>query len=242
MRYLEIFAIITRRTGRYLIILLLTYSMTDIDSIHKILKREYPKWRVPVAELIQVQTKDPFKVLLATIMSARTKDEVTAQAAERLYKKVKNFNDLKKIPVNELEKLIYPVGFYKTKAKNMKLLPDVVKEKFNGKIPSTVEELVELPGVGRKTANLVVAVAFNKPAVCVDTHVHKITNRLGYVKTKNPLETEMALRKKLPQKYWTTFNTYLVAFGQNICVPISPWCSKCPIEKYCRKIGVKSSR
>ncbi|NQU98763.1 endonuclease III [Candidatus Woesearchaeota archaeon] len=214
----------------------------DIDKIYKILKKESANFRVPVVDLIDLQTNDPSKVLLGTILSARTKDEVTVQASSRLFKKVNKIDDLNKLSVKEVEKLIFPVGFYKTKAKHLKKLPKVLKEKFSGIIPDTVEELVELPGVGRKTANLVVAVGFKKPAVCVDTHVHRISNRWGYVKTKTPFETEMALRKKLPVKYWEKINSLLVAYGQHLCAPISPWCSKCFIIDYCNQIDVKTKR
>jgi endonuclease III len=214
----------------------------DVDKIYKILKREFKKWKVPVIELIDIQTNDPFKVLLATILSARTKDEVTMKAAQRLFKKISTPKELSSLTQAQIEKLIYPVGFYKTKAKHLKLLPKILKSEFNNILPDEVEPLTKLPGVGRKTANLVVAAGFHKPAICVDTHVHKITNRLGYVNTKNPYETEMALRKKLPQKYWIEFNMFLVAFGQHLCKPISPFCSKCPIKQHCNQINVKTSR
>lgn len=215
----------------------------DIREVHKILKEEFPKYHVPIVELIEAQTKDPFSVLLATIISARTKDQTTAIATKKLLEKVKDYKDLKKLSVKEIEELIFPVGFYKNKAKYLKELPNVLEEKFNGKLPETVEELCELPGVGRKTANLVAAVGFKKPAICVDVHVWRINNRLGYTKnSKTPLETEMTLRKKLPKDLWITYNTYLVAFGQRLCTPISPHCTICPIKKYCERNGVKKSR
>ena len=214
----------------------------DIDSVYSILKKEVKNYKVPVVDLVEIQTKDPLKVLLATILSARTKDETTLKAVKKLFSKVKKPSDLEKLSKKEIEKLIYPVGFYHTKADHLKKFPLVLKREFNNIIPSTVEELVKLPGVGRKTANLVVAVAFNKPAICVDTHVHTITNRLGYVHTKNPLRTEFQLRKKLPKKYWITFNSILVAFGQNLCRPVSPFCNRCPIDKYCNKVGVTTHR
>lgn len=212
----------------------------DINGIYAILKREFKKRHMPIVDLIQAQTKDPFKVLIATILSARTKDKTTAEAAHRLFSRVNSFSDLKNAPIPTIEKLIYPVGFYATKARMLKRLPDAIDKLFNGKIPDIVEDLIKLPGVGRKTANLVVAIAFNKPAVCVDVHVHRICNRLGYLKTKNPFETEMALRKILPVRYWTTFNSYLVSFGQNTCTPINPKCSSCPISNYCNRVGVKT--
>lgn len=214
----------------------------DIDAIYTILKKEVTSYNVPIIDLIKIQTNDPEKVLIATILSARTKDQTTAAACKRLFTKINRVMDLEHISEKEIEQLIYPVGFYKTKAKHLKQLPATLKEKFAGTIPETVEELIQLPGVGRKTANLVVAVGFQKPGMCVDTHVHRITNRLGYVKTKNPFQTEMALRKKLPPKYWEKFNSMLVAFGQHTCTPISPHCSRCPIRKYCRRVGVKTSR
>jgi endonuclease III len=212
----------------------------DIDLVYRILKNEFRKHRMPVVDLIQVQTRDPFKVLISTILSARTKDAITTEASERLFSVVNSFEDLARMPVKRIEQLIFPVGFYKTKALHLKLLPQIINALYNGKIPQTVEELVKLPGVGRKTANLVVAVGFNKPAVCVDTHVHRICNRLGYVRTKTPFETEMRLRKILPGKYWITFNSFLVSFGQNLCFPINPKCATCPIYNLCNRVGVKT--
>ena len=211
----------------------------DIDKIYRILKREVEHYHVPVVDLIEIQTEDPFKVLVATILSARTQDRTTVNACERLFKVVKQPHDFDKLSKKDLEKLIFPVGFFHNKAAYLKQLPKALDEKFHGKVPSTVEQLLELPGVGRKTANLVVAVAFKKPAVCVDVHVHRISNRFGYVKTKNPFETEMALRKKLPKKYWTTYNSILVAFGQNLCRPINPKCDICPVYQYCNRVGVR---
>lgn len=217
-------------------------NKVNISKIHQILSEEFKSYNAPVVDLIKIQTNDPFKVLVATILSARTNDRTTVNACKKLFLKVNKIDDLNKFSKKEIEKMIYPVGFYHNKAIHLKELPFVLKEKFDNKIPQTVDELVELPGVGRKTANLVVAIAFEKPAVCVDTHVHRIMNIFGYVKTKTPFETEMALRKKLPVKYWTTINSILVAHGQHICRPISPQCSKCKIEKLCPKIGVKKSR
>jgi endonuclease III len=212
----------------------------DINYIYKILQKEFKKYHMPVVELIQLETNDPFKVLITTILSARTKDQTTAAAAKKLFLAVADFSDLDKVPLSRLEKLIYPVGFYRTKARMLKQLPGAVEKLFNGKIPDDVDELTKLPGVGRKTANLVVAVGFDKPAICVDVHVHRICNRLGYLKTKNPFETEMTLRKILPVKLWTTFNSYLVSFGQHTCAPINPKCSLCPIARYCARVGVKT--
>jgi len=215
-------------------------KIIDIPHLYAVLKKEFARYHMPVVELIHLQTNDPFKVLVTTILSARTKDETTAQAAKRLFAEVHEMGDLKKLRINRIEKLIYPVGFYKNKAHYLKQLPDTLKLLYNNEIPQTVDELVKLPGVGRKTANLTVAVAFNKPAICVDVHVHRICNRWGYVSTKTPFETEMRLRQILPERYWTTFNSYLVSFGQHRCLPINPRCSECPIARYCNRIGVKT--
>lgn len=212
----------------------------EINDVYEILKKEFGKHRVPVVDLIEMQTKDPFKVLITTILSARTKDETTINAAKKLFSVVKSPADLAELDVGRIEKLIFPVGFFREKSRHLHELPQILNKRFGGRIPSSVEELTELPGVGRKTANLVVAVAFGLPAVCVDIHVHRIFNRLGYIETSTPLETEMQLRKWFPRKYWTTFNSYFVSFGQHTCLPVNPRCDLCPIFKYCSRIGVKS--
>ena len=196
----------------------------------------------PVVTLIAEAERDPFKVLVSTILSARTKDEVTAEASARLFAAAANAAALSKLHLRRLEKLIYPVGFYRTKAKSLRATAKVLLEHFCGEVPSTIEELLELPGVGRKTANLVLTEGFEKPAICVDTHVHRITNLWGYVETKSPEKTEWALRDKLPKRYWIDFNKTLVSFGQKICVPSSPKCSQCPLEDWCPQIGVTRRR
>ena len=205
----------------------------QIEEVYNILAKEFATHRTPVVDLIEIQTGDPFKVLVGTMLSARTKDETTTAAVRRLFDRVKKMHDLEKLTEEEIRELIYPVGFYNVKARHLKLLPAVLKEQFGGKIPQDVDELTKLPGVGRKTANLVAAVAFKKPAVCVDVHVHRIFNRLGYLKTNTPFETEMELRRILPQKFWTTFNSYFVSFGQHTCFPVKPNCKNCPIARYC---------
>ena len=210
----------------------------NIDRFITTLAKEVKSYTVPVVDLIAVQTKDPFKVLVATILSARTKDEVTAKASKRLFKKAPDLPSLSNLPEAEIAKLIYPVGFYKTKAKHLHKLPEVLAELFNSVIPDNIESLIKLPGVGRKTANLVVTVAFKKPAICVDTHVHRIMNIWGYVETKTPLETEMTLRDKLPGKHWLKVNSILVAFGQGTCKPVRPHCDRCVLGSDCPKIGV----
>ncbi|MFH1770146.1 MAG: endonuclease III [archaeon] len=214
----------------------------NIDNIYKALKKEFDKHQMPVVDLIEATTKSPMNVLLGTILSARTKDDVTAKASKQLFTKVKKINDLNKLSQKEIEKLIYPVGFYKTKAKHLKQLPNVLEKEFNGIIPDTVEELIKLPGVGRKTANLVVAVGFHKPGMCIDTHCHRIPQRLGWFTSKSPYETEMIMRNMIPVKYWEKINSLFVSFGQNVCKPISPKCSICPIKKYCKQVGVETSR
>ncbi len=211
-------------------------------KVLKILEKEYPKWNAPVVTLLAQHTKDPYKVLISTILSLRTKDEVTAKASERLFKLADNPYDMVKLSEEQIEKAIYPVGFYKNKAKTILNISKEIIHKYNGKVPDDLDELLKFKGVGRKTANLVLGLGFGKPAICVDVHVHRICNRMGYVKTKTPEETEMELRKKLPKEYWIKINDLLVAFGQTICKPVSPLCSKCPVEKFCEKVGVEKHR
>ncbi|WP_292460839.1 DUF123 domain-containing protein [Methanothermococcus sp.] len=195
-----------------------------LDTLYKKLNKN------PAVEEISKQVEDAetkaFKVLISTVLSARTKDETTSEVSKRLFKKIKNTDDLLNIDQNELEKLIYPVGFYKTKAKYLKDLAKIVKNEYGGKIPNKLEDLTKLPGVGRKTANLVITLAFDDYGICVDTHVHRICNRWEYVNTENPDETEIELRKKLPKKYWKIINNLLVVYGREVCSPI-PKCDKC---------------
>jgi exodeoxyribonuclease-3 len=212
--------------------------MIDIDRFLTVLAKEVESYSVPVVDLIAVQTEDPYRILVATILSARTRDEVTAKAAARLFKKAPDLKSLTSLSEKEIEKLINPVGFFRNKASYLAKLPTTLNEKFAGQIPDTVEELCQLPGVGRKTANLVVAVAFKKPAICVDTHVHRIMNIWGYVDTRNPLDTEMALREKLPEKHWLKVNSILVAFGQGTCKPVRPHCDRCVLGNDCPKKGI----
>jgi len=212
----------------------------DLPAVNRILKREYRKKKAPIVEFIQAQTRDPFKVLVTTILSARTRDETTTEVTHRLFAAIDTLDDLRRVPVGKLEKLIFPVGFYRMKARHLKQLPDALDEHFQGRIPDTVEALCALPGVGRKTANLVVSVAFDKPAICVDVHVHRITNRFGLIRTATPLETEMTLRRELPKRYWKTWNRYLVSYGQTVCTPLRPKCGGCPIRPWCDRVGVSS--
>jgi endonuclease III len=210
----------------------------DIPAVHRALKKEYEKREAPVIEFIHAQTGSPFKVLVATILSARTKDETTTEVVKKLFAVVHRPEDLRDISLTKLEILLHPVGFFRVKAKHLKALPDLLDREFGGRIPETIDELCRLPGVGRKTANLVVSVAFDKPGICVDVHVHRITNRLGLISTKTPLESEMTLRKILPKRYWKSWNRQLVSFGQTRCRPRNPQCSGCPISQYCDQIGV----
>lgn len=212
--------------------------MIDIERFLDIVEQEVSDYRVPVVDLIGVQTADPFRVLIATILSARTKDEVTASASERLFERAADAEQMVELGQEEIQKLIYPVGFYKNKARHLIQCCRILSATYQGKVPETIEELMSLPGVGRKTANLVLSVAFDIPAICVDTHVHRIMNIWGYVETRNPLETEMALRKKLPTADWKRVNSLLVAFGQGLCRPVSPHCDRCVLLGTCPQIGV----
>ncbi|MFQ5474443.1 MAG: endonuclease III domain-containing protein [Candidatus Nanoarchaeia archaeon] len=212
----------------------------NIDTVIRILKKKTKQYVLPIVTQYSF-TKNPFFVLISTVLSLRTKDLVTAEASRRLFKLADTPSQMRKLSQARIEKAIYPVGFYKTKAKNVLRICAILNEN-EGKVPDEIENLLELPGVGRKTANLVVTLGYGKLGICVDTHVHRISNRLGYVNTKSPDKTEFALRKKLPKKYWIIYNDLLVTWGQNVCVPISPWCSKCAIRNYCPRKGVEKSR
>jgi len=180
--------------------------------------------------------------LISCLLSLRTQDKVTAEASARLFDRARTPQQLLNLPEQSIRRLIYPVNFYRTKAKRIHQICQHLLGRFRSRVPDDLDELLTLPGVGRKTANLVVTLGFRKHGICVDTHVHRVSNRLGYVCTKNPFETEMMLRKKLPKPYWIEYNDLLVSFGQAVCRPISPWCSRCPIEVYCAKVGVLKSR
>lgn len=215
--------------------------MEKIDKIVEALKvANQPKSDfVQLMETFHKLENGSFLVLISCILSLRTNDKTTYPATLRMLKLGKTPKDFSGVNGGKLADAIYPVGFYKNKAEQIIELSKTLVEKYDSKVPDEIEELIKFKGVGRKTANLVLSRGFNKPAICVDVHVHRIFNRLGYVKTKNPEETEFALRKKLPQEYWIDINTLLVTHGQNICKPINPLCSKCPIEEFCAKINVK---
>lgn len=194
----------------------------------------------PSVSKIKEEGASVFEILISTMISARTKDEVTYPASKRLFDKAKTAREISLLSEEEISKLIYPSGFYKTKAKHIKKTCEILVEKYNGLVPDKMDQLLNLPGVGRKTANLVLAVGFQKDGLCVDTHVHRISNRLGIIKTKDPFETEMQLRKILPKNYWEIYNRLLVLLGQKICSARKPDCNNCPINKLCKKVGVKA--
>ncbi len=205
------------------------------------LEKEVAAYRTPIVDLIAVQTRNPFKILVSTILSARTRDEVTSMASRRLFNETPDIHALAGLSKEKIRELIKPVGFFNNKADYLYRLPESLKP-YGYKVPDELEELLKLPGVGRKTANLVLTAAFDKPAICVDTHVHRIMNIWGFVKTKNPESTEKALQKTLPIKYWKKINSILVAFGQERCKPVGPQCDCCVFEQDCPKNGVTSRR
>ena len=206
----------------------------DIDKIMKELLKVTKRMPMPVVTEIKLVTnRDAYKILISTMLSLRTKDSTTRDASMRLFEKVGNPKDMLKLSEEEIAKLIYPVGFYRVKAKNILEVSQTIIDDYNGKVPDEIDELLKLRGVGRKVANLVITEAFDKYGICVDTHVHRISNRFGYVSTKKPEQTEFALRKKLPKKYWRVYNDTLVIYGQNLCKPINPLCNQCSVSKYC---------
>jgi endonuclease-3 len=206
-----------------------------IGKIISILKKQY-------GPLYFHTRYSPYKVLISCLMSLRTKDEVTYPRAEQLFRKADTPEKMLKLSVRQIEKLIYPVGFYRVKSRRIKEISRLLLEKYNGKVPDDIDELLKIKGIGRKTANIVITHAFRKPGIAVDTHVHRISNRLGLVKTGTPEQTEMELMKKVPKKHWIVFNELLVRHGQSICRPISPFCSRCPVFKFCKRAGVKIFR
>ena len=208
--------------------------MENADKIISILSNTNLK-RSEFVELME-GFNNPYLVLIGCILSLRTNDKTTYPATLRMLKLAKTPEQMAAVNVNELERAIYPVGFYRNKAQQIIELSKLILDRYEGIVPKTIDELVKIKGVGRKTANLTLAKGYGIPAICVDVHVHRISNRLGWVKTKTPDETEMELRKKLPRKYWLDINTLLVTFGQNICKPINPQCKICPISKYCKSV------
>ncbi len=213
----------------------------DINFALKSIDTAIKEWTVPYLSLTHIK-RDPFKTLIACILSLRTKDEATYKASEALFKKADTPKTMIKLGSDKIAKLIYPVGFYNRKSVQIISICKSLIENFNGIVPDEIDELLTLDGVGRKTANLVVTEAYNKLGICVDTHVHRITNRWGYINSKTPDETEKKLRIKLQKKYWIDINRLLVTYGQGRCFPISPKCSECEIFSICKRNGVKKWR
>lgn len=214
----------------------------DIDAVMASLEDAVCVWDTPAVTIISQRDGDPFKVLISCILSLRTKDTTTGAASRRLFSLTDTPEKIRQLQLQQIEQAIYPVGFYRNKAVQIKEICQQLVEKYDGSVPESIEELLKFKGVGRKTANLVVTLGFGKPGICVDTHVHRICNRWGYVATKTPDETEFRLREILPGKYWLRINDLLVAFGQNLCRPVSPFCSKCPIAGYCQRNNVLKNR
>lgn len=214
----------------------------NIDNIIEILRQEVQNFFTPIVTEVANQSADPFKILISCLLSLRTKDEVTTEASKRLFDLADTPEAMARLSVEQIQKAIYPVGFYITKAQRIKEICHILIDKYNSKVPDKLDELLKLKGVGRKTANLVITLGYKKHGICVDTHVHRISNRLGLVKTRTPEQTEFALMEVLPKKYWIIYNDLLVSYGQNICRPISPLCSQCKIFEFCDRAGVTRSR
>jgi endonuclease-3 len=211
-----------------------------VEKVMRQLAQAITGMEVPAVEKIsESQAEDPFQILIATLLSARTQDATTHAASTRLFKRARTPRTMARLSVREIEKLIYPVSFYRNKAEHVQTCCRMLVERFGGRVPSTMEELVTLPGVGRKTANLVLILAFKSlQNICVDTHVHRISNRLGWVRTREPDETEQALYRSTDRRWWPYINLYLVTWGQNVCRPVYPRCGDCVIADDCRRIGV----
>ncbi len=214
----------------------------DIHACMRLLKQEVRRWKEPVVGVVAKASCDPFQILISTILSLRTRDQTTAEASERLFQLATSPAVMGKLSARRIERAIYPVGFYRTKARHIREICRDLLGRYQGHVPDNIPELLTLNGVGRKTANLVVTLGFRKPGICVDIHVHRISNRWGYIRTRSPAESEQALRDKLPKVYWIAYNDLLVPFGQNICTPISPRCSECKLRRYCDRVGVTVSR
>jgi endonuclease-3 len=216
-------------------------SNRTVEKVMRALARAITGMEMPAVEKIsESQAEDPFQILIATLLSARTQDATTHAASTRLFKRARTPRSMAKLPVKEIEKLIYPVSFYRNKARHVKACCEMLVDRFRGRVPSTLEELVTLPGVGRKTANLVMILGFKSVEnICVDTHVHRISNRMGWVQTKLPAETEQALYRPTARRWWPYINLYLVTWGQNVCRPVYPRCQDCVISADCPRIGVR---
>lgn len=215
----------------------------DIPNVIKILRQEAKRFKTPYVTVVSNELKrSPFRVLISCIISLRTQDSTTREASKRLFSLADTPGKMAELKEARISKAIYPAGFYNTKARQIKEISKELLSEHGGKVPDTIDGLLTLRGVGRKTANLVVTMGYGKPGICVDTHVHRITNRWGFVSTRTPEATEYALREKLPRRYWIMINDLLVTYGQNVCTPVSPRCSVCRIESFCDKLGVEKHR
>lgn len=215
------------------------------EQIHQaidIVKKEIKEVEGAIVDKIAKETRSPFKILISTLISSRTKDKVTKEASDNLFAIASSPQEMLALSKQEIQDLIYPAGFYRNKSEYIKQTSQILLDDYDGQVPDTIPELVDLPGVGRKTANLVVTLAFDKPGICVDTHVHRITNRWGYIATNKPSKTEEQLRKKLPREYWKPINNLLVTYGKNICTPQSPYCSSCKLTDLCDQVDVDQHR
>ena len=214
----------------------------SLEAIIATLQEHVQDSPLPSVSAVAERRPDPFHILVSTMISLRTKDEVTSVASERLLSRAPTAQELSRLGQKQVAELIYPAGFYNTKAKNLKNMAKALVRRYAGRVPQSMEQLLELPGVGRKTANLVRNLGYGLDGICVDTHVHRISNRLGWVQTKTPEQTESALEQLLPRRYWIPINELLVRFGQTVCTPVSPFCSRCPIRGHCPRVGVERSR
>jgi len=214
----------------------------QIDRALQLIRHAISAWEPPALNKIAEESRDPFRVLISCILSQQTKDEVTGAASARLYRLADRPDTILALSERRIARAIYPVSFYRTKSRTIREVSRTLLTRFAGRVPDSLEELLSLKGVGRKTANLVVTVGYKRSGICVDTHVHRISNRWGYVTTKTPEQTEMALRAKLPKRHWIYYNNLLVPFGQHLCRPISPFCSRCPVARWCARIGVTNHR
>ncbi len=220
----------------------MTRTVAEIDRIVRTLRQTSRRWKTTAVGTVAQDSRDPFLILISCLISLRTKDEVTGQASARLFQLARTPQAMAGLPTATIARAIYPAGFYRTKARTIKEVSRAVMERHAGRVPDEMDTLLAFKGVGRKTANLVLTIGFGKPGICVDTHVHRISNRMGIVETKTPEQSELALRKVLPRRHWIPFNDLLVTFGQNVCKPISPHCDTCPASHLCPRVGVGKHR
>jgi endonuclease-3 len=213
-------------------------TAAEINRIVRTLTQTSRRWNPTAVGIVAQESRDPFQVLVSCLISLRTKDEVTGEASARLFRLARTPRTMVDLSASTIARTIYPAGFYRTKARTIREICRTLIGRHGGQVPATMEELLALKGVGRKTANLVLTIGFGKPGICVDTHVHRISNRLGIVETKTPEQTEFTLRQVLPRQHWIPYNDLLVTFGQNVCKPISPLCSACPVHAECPQLGV----